>query len=286
MTKGALDLCNKLGNVMTCGVRDVKFSIGKNTVLPVEFTLNRLLLVGKDGDVLKLTSKCISGIEEYLIRLDSVIVIPDNCSYTSNRVTIDTRESDTSIIREIGIVTIDKLEISPVVNWNRNNSRITIEKIANYSTHSNFEKNRMEIDEKLKSIDTKHQNFSASYEMEKWAFSGSIGGLLAMIVGVKVLLMMKKKKAKVTVQTIDTVELHANKHDLNMADKKNSQNVIELSELKRDLKMANKRILELTQPTLEKKDEKVVTKKKEHIYVGIDEVVNDFGSPEENSQFS
>jgi hypothetical protein len=71
-----------------------------------------------------------------------------------------------------------------------------------------------------------------------------------------------------------------------MADKKNSQNVIELSELKRDLKMANKRILELTQPTLEKKDEKVVTKKKEHIYVGIDEVVNDFGSPEENSQFS
>ncbi len=83
-------------------------------VVAVEFARNRLLVVGQNTDKVKLMSKCTLGVSEISINLDSVITVPNNCSYISNALSIDIRDSDTAITKEIGIISVDKIEIDKV----------------------------------------------------------------------------------------------------------------------------------------------------------------------------
>ena len=61
-------------------------------------------------------SKCLLGVSEISIDLDSVITVPKNCSYISNALSINIGDSDAAITKEICILSIDKIEIDKVQN--------------------------------------------------------------------------------------------------------------------------------------------------------------------------
>jgi len=175
ISKGSFDLCNRLGNVKTCSVRDVRFNLSQKMVLALEFARNRLLVVGQNTDKVKLMSKCTLGVSEISINLDSVITGPNNCSNISNALSIDIRDPDTAITKEIGIISVDKIEIDKVQNWNDNDTNIMIGKTAHHVSNMTFENNRKEIERKLAQLDTNHKSFGHSYTFDKWAYLGSIG---------------------------------------------------------------------------------------------------------------
>jgi len=157
MTMTSFDLCNVLGNTRTCGVRETKFVIGPAIAMPVEFSLNRFIVIGSEPLSFKVMSKCPNGISEHLVSTDAVLLVPNNCSYTSKYLNIDVRESDVAITKEIGIVHFDKFEISKVES-SHINSTILAEEVLNGSRSLTFERNRNEIKEKLDNVRTSHEN--------------------------------------------------------------------------------------------------------------------------------
>jgi hypothetical protein len=232
ISKGSFDLCNRLGNVKTCSVRDVRFSISQQLVVAVEFARNRLLVVGQNTELVKLTSKCPLGVSEISISLDSVITVPNNCSYISNALSIDIRDSDTAITKEIGIFSVDKIEIDKVQNWNDNDTKLMIGKIAHHVSNMTFENNRKEIERKLAELDTNHKTFGHSYTFDKWTYSGCLGGIIGIIIMIKLIRLWKNRKnqknqtiviGSSTERKVDDVELEKIKVELSLAKERAAQ---------------------------------------------------------------
>jgi len=190
MTQSSFDLCNKLGSTRTCGVREVKFVPNAEIIIPVEFALNRILVVGNRSSI-KVMSKCPTGIAEHTFTLDSVWLIPNNCSYTSNHLSIDIRESDIEITREIGIVHFDKLVVNPVSSKSQN-STLIVEEVLNSSASKTFERNRNEIKYELDLINTSHTTFLSRYSFEKWLIISSIVLISLLVILTKLYSSIKK----------------------------------------------------------------------------------------------
>jgi hypothetical protein len=179
ITEASLEFCNKLGNTRTCSVRDVKFMTGADLVIPVEFALNRILLVSAAPIEIKLMSKCAAGVTEHKVETDAILELPSNCSYVSSRLEIDRRESDSSITNEIGLTPFDKLEISQVksVHWNVTN--VNVAQISHNISRANYAKIKAEVDEQLRKIDTRHESLWNNFELIRWGFGGSMAVLVA-----------------------------------------------------------------------------------------------------------
>ncbi len=208
MTQSSFDLCNVLGNTRTCNTRDYRFG-GASQAIPVEFMMDRFMIVSDRISNIKITEKCSGAVNEILVALDAVILTPANCSYSSSGFSIDMRESNADITKEIGLINIDKLEIRKIENFHENISRIFIEAIANKTSSRKFEKNREEIEDKLKSIDIKHESAWQSYNLEKWLV---IAGVLTLAIVVLVMRVrssfVEKRVRKSTFNEI--AELRAN----------------------------------------------------------------------------
>jgi hypothetical protein len=185
MTRSALDLCNNLGKVKTCGVRDARFRMSSEMVIPVEFNVNKFLLVGMNHTLVNVMEKCPNGITEHKIVTDSVLMVPNNCSYVSSCLTISTRESDVEIMKEVGILQFESFVANVVENVRKNSTQVSIESIAVHTSKKVFEQNRQEIDALLSQIDTKHQTLSSTYEFEKWIMVGSLILLVVILVAVQ-----------------------------------------------------------------------------------------------------
>ena len=155
MTQTSLDMCNILGNTRTCGVRDAKFKDSQNMVIPVEFAHNKFVVVGGEG-TMKLMERCADQIVERPIEYNSIIAVPDNCSYVSSTINIGPREFDISTMKVVGLVTIDKFEMRKITNWHLNFTQVEITNIVNKSTSVTYERNRKELIQSLNEIDTKH----------------------------------------------------------------------------------------------------------------------------------
>lgn len=182
MTQSSFDLCNVMGNIRTCGVRDARFNIVRRTVIPVEFNVNKFLLVGANDTEINMMEKCLNGINEHKLVTDVVMMVPNNCSYVSGSVYISTREADVEVMEIVGIIQFEKLVINKVKSTHANMSKTSIETIAKHTSETVYEQNRKDIDELLNAIDTKHENFSSIYWKEKWIFAGGLIGLLAIFV--------------------------------------------------------------------------------------------------------
>jgi hypothetical protein len=193
MTQTSLDLCNVLGNTRTCGIRETKFTVGQVTVMPIEFAHNRFLILGLSHINFKVMSKCPSGIAEHTISTDSVWLVPNNCSYSSNYLSIETREADVAITKEIGIVHFDKFEVSQVKSRFLNNT-LLVEEVLNGSKSTTFERNRNKIKERLDNIKTSHESFHSSYSLEKWIIIAALVMLAVIVLGSKLLSAIRKKR--------------------------------------------------------------------------------------------
>lgn len=191
LTQASFDLCNRLGNIRTCGVRDVRFS-GSPLLVPIEFARNRFLIVGQTEQT-KLLAKCPEGITEHLIIPDVVLSVPDNCSYISNAFSLDAREADIDITKQLGIMQVERFEMISVHDFKRNSTHVKIEEIVHQVGNRTFEKRVKEINDLLGRIDTKHENLSNSYSLEKWLF---VGGLLALAMTFGGIQFCKCRKAK------------------------------------------------------------------------------------------
>jgi hypothetical protein len=195
MTLTSLDMCNVLGNTRTCGVRDAKFRDGLNLVVPVEFAHNKFLVVGGKG-VLKLMERCADKVMERNIEYNSVIAVPDNCSYVSPTISIGRREFDIVAMTMVGLVAIDKFEMRTISSMHLNFTHVEISDVANKSVNAAYERNRKEITESLKEIDTKHENYWNALFFEKWTLVGTLCVLLGLMVTVKACCWYKKRNAR------------------------------------------------------------------------------------------
>ena len=279
-----MDLCNKLGNIQTCGVRDIKFSIDQRVIIPVEFSINRVILVSKDPEEIKLMSKCPSGVEEFKLKLDAVIQIPDNCSYVNRKFTIDSRESNINITREIGIVSFNKLEIDTVGDISSKIGKLSMEKLDNFTRGANFEANRKEIDDRLNLIDIRHSSFGATYFLEKWVFSSVFGGIIILVVVVRGTICIKKFRRKKLNKIDNNLELAELKLKLKQANDRLSKMV---ERLNNDSKKTDK-VTDKKQDTQAKSDDKIAStiqlgSRQEHVYIEIAD--KNFSSLNDNAQF-
>lgn len=192
MTQQSLDLCNNLGKVRTCGVRDTRFALTVDSVLPVEFHVNKFLLVGRSNASTTLMEKCSNGITEHIVLANSVLMVPNDCSYVSKEMSISTREADVDIMKEIGILQFEKFTVTSVFNAHLNRSRTNIGTIASRASNNRFENNKREIDSLLTKIDTKHESLSSTYWLEKWIFVGAFLALVLGLVSTKIVQFIRK----------------------------------------------------------------------------------------------
>jgi hypothetical protein len=198
MTKSALEFCTNLGKKLSCSVRDVRFGLSSAVVIPVEFALNRFLLVSNTPQSIKLMGRCPMGMTEHTVETDAVLLVPVNCSYIGKSIIFDTRESDTSVTREIGIVHFEKLEINNVRNLHFNLSTATIAMISNKTNDLNFARNKRIIDEQLEKIDTKHDDLWARYSTEKWSMLGGLCAAVLLELNIKTYCYCRKKRQTTT----------------------------------------------------------------------------------------
>ena len=194
MTQSSLDLCNNYGSIKTCGVRDARFGVSEEIVIPVEFSINKFLLVGQNCTQVNLMEKCPNGIVEHKVATDVVMMVPNNCSYVSSTVSIDKRESDVEIMKEIGILQFDKFVITPVESAHINITKTSIETIASRSSSKVFELNMRKIDEQLRTIDTRHESFSSTYSFEKWVLVGVLASIALVLLLSKLGCLVKKRR--------------------------------------------------------------------------------------------
>jgi len=194
ITQTSLDLCNVLGNTRTCGVRDSRFVANTDIVMPVEFALNRFLIVGSEPKVVKVMSKCPSGITEHSIAVDSVWLAPNNCSFSSPFLSIDVREADVEITKEIGIVHFDKFEVS-LVKGNDLNKPLIVKEALNNTVSKVFETNRLDIKNKLDQVHTNHTNFLSQYSFEKWILISLLAVVSLLVALFKSYFAIKKCKS-------------------------------------------------------------------------------------------
>ncbi len=195
MTQTSLDMCNILGNTRTCGVRDAKFRDNQNLIVPVEFAHNKFVVVGGVG-TLKLMERCIDQVMERNVEFNSVIVVPDNCSYVSTYVTIGTRDSDLSVMKLVGLVSVEKFEMRKIENLHWNFTNVVISEVANKSISSTYERNRKEILESLREIDTKHDSNWGALFYEKWILVGVLCSVAVLLTFAKAYLCCRKRRVR------------------------------------------------------------------------------------------
>lgn len=234
MTLASFEMCNSLGNVRTCGVRESRFG-SMSQIIAVEFMHDHFLIASNKLATLKITEKCPNMVKDTILDLDSVIVLPPNCSYTSADLYINTREADVEITKEVGITSVDKLEITKIENYHENVTRIFVEAIANRSSSGLFEKNKKEIREELSSIDTKHDNSWKVYNIEKWVIVGTIGGLIIVLALLKVRSSMVAGRVRSTTFN-EIAELRTN---LRLTQNEFRQETIDLQEMSLRAKHTN-----------------------------------------------
>ena len=305
ISRSSLDFCNNLGTTRTCGVRDIRFEVNTELVLPVEFALNRVILVSTERRALKLMSRCPNGMTEHVMETDTVLLIPNNCSYVSKYLSIDTRESDVLITTEIGIVHFDKLEISSVVSSFANMSVTQIEAIARRSANSSYEnynriynssyeRNRILARDELNDIDTKHNKLWAAYNIEKWSLIGSIVAITAILVILKVALRMRKKLSDSKPESFEMQNL---KIDTDLAQAQLQQPTLQMTTQQQQQPTLQQ--TELIQTTSQQHQQQQQQQQQqgtyqattnavaEHVYTEVkpvDGIIN-FSSPRERSQF-
>ena len=192
MTQTSLDMCNILGNTRTCGVRDAKFRDSSNMAVPVEFAHNKFVVVGEEG-VLKLMERCSDRVVERSIEYNSVIAVPDNCSYMSSTINIGLREFDISIMKVVGLVTIEKFEMRKIDSLHLNFTQVEISDLANKTASATYERNRKELVQSLKEIDTKHDSNWSSLFYEKLALIGTLCVMVILLALVKTCSWYRKK---------------------------------------------------------------------------------------------
>jgi len=209
ITESAFDHCNLMGNTRTCGVHDLKFAEVTNLVVPVEFAHNRVILVLAITTVVKFMEKCTNGIKEYMITTDAVILVPNNCSYVSSSISVDSREADLYITREIGMVHFERLEISKVTNLHTNLTLLQIRNVANETQNvGKLLQLHNGIEKQINSLDFKHENFWAVYKQDKWFFIGTIVGLIACVVMYKLIsVILRKRKNNRMKKNVEEIEL-------------------------------------------------------------------------------
>jgi hypothetical protein len=193
MTQTSLDMCNILGNTRTCGVRDAKFRDGQGLIVPVEFAHNKFVIVGGKG-VLKLMERCADQVVERTIEYNSVIAVPDNCSYVSSTINIGLREFDISTMKEVGLVSIEKFEMRKIDILHRNFTQVEISDLANKSVNLTYERNRNELMQSLNEIDLKHAGNWSSLFYEKLVLVGTLCAVAVLIASVKLCKWYRKKR--------------------------------------------------------------------------------------------
>ena len=289
MTTSSLEFCTSLGKLKSCSVRDARFVISRELVIPVEFALNRFLLVSLEPTPVKLMGRCPSGTVEHMLTTDAVLLVPVNCSYIGKQISIDVRKSDSGIIREIGIIHFDKLEISAVVNPHKNLSDIRFEQISNKTSNANFEMNRKIIDEQLKTIDTKHVSLWNQYSTEKWAFVGCLG-FLAIAILVHKLVLWRRTKGSPTIE----IELPTiNTSDTNRPYETNTKTDQIQPEQQHQQQQQQQHQQQLQQQPQQPQQQRQQTQgnvlgagsSAEHVYTEVSESSVSFGLPSEQSQF-
>jgi len=196
MTQAAFDLCNVYGNTRTCVVRDVRI-LAQSSVFAIEFLVDRFMLVSNKLASIQVTEKCPGKVRDITVKLDSVISTPANCSYQmSNGFLIEERVADVDVMEEVGIILIDKLEINEIVNYHENVSHLMIEAITNRSNSHLFEKNRIEINEALEKVNTKHESSWQFFNTEKWIFVGITIFVLIVMALSKIKLLLSTRKLR------------------------------------------------------------------------------------------
>lgn len=184
MSQANFDLCNVLGNTRTCATRDVRIN-SHSSVLAIEFLLDRFMIASNKLASVKVTEKCPNSVKEFNLKLDAVILTPVNCSYMSIDFSIDTRESDVEVLKEVGIISVDKLEINEIHNYHENVSRVFISEIANITSSRTFKENKAFIESSLDSINTKHESTWTAYTFDKWFIISGIVCLAVIILVIK-----------------------------------------------------------------------------------------------------
>ena len=294
MTSSSLDFCTNLGKIRSCSVRDVRFGLVGDTVIPVEFALNRFLLVSNKPQPVKLMGRCPNGIIEHTLVTDAVLLVPVNCSYIGKTISINIRESDTAITREVGIVHFDKLEINPVHNLHLNLSHTEFVSISNSTSHLNFESSKKFIDEQLRAIDTKHDSLWTQYSLEKWALISVLGGV-GILVAICKLIGWNKTRSK---PEETKIEMQSNfckiTHDKDNRDTDNLDNLDRQPFQQQQLQIQQQQTQQLQ---LHKHEQHVqrpepqvqlasgVVLNTEHVYTEVSNANLSFGLPPETSQF-
>jgi hypothetical protein len=194
MTKSAYEMCSVLGNTKTCDVRDAKFRVVKDTLIPVEFALNRFLFVGKSNKTVTFLGICPEGIKEISIVSDFVLTAPKNCSYKTADILIDIKETNSAISSLLGISNIDMFEIRKIDNVARNLSELEIGDIAISHTNNHFKTKTKEIDQRLETINTNHDNLWTRVNFDKYIVFGILTSLILLYVSVKLGLLLRKKR--------------------------------------------------------------------------------------------
>ena len=296
ISKTSMDFCNKLGNTMTCGVRNVKFTADLGCVVPVEFSHNRLLLVSTKSVSVKIMEKCPNGLREYAIDTDTVLLVPNNCSYVSNSIAVDVRESDMSITKEIGMIHFEKIEFVKVNNRQDNITKtqenITrtqgdltkalASKVANTSlNHVKYLQMHSDIEKQLNELDFKHDSLWSTYRHERLILVGVLCSLLVGLVLIKIILKYRKRKQVAVRSNVkDRVEGIVSEQHLD----------IELPELKIDKRQQQQQLepqihqqQQQQQQQLQQQLHKTDT---ENVYTEIEGSSSiSFSSPKERSQF-
>jgi len=209
MTQAAFDLCNVYGSTRTCGVRDVRI-MSQSSVIAIEFLVDRFMLVSNKLASIQVTEKCPNKVSEITVRLDSVITTPANCSYQmSNGFLIEERVADVEVMEEVGIISINKLEINEIVNYHENVSHVMIEAITNRTNSHIFEKNRQEINEALEKVNTKHESSWQSFKLEKWIFVGITSSVLILMTLCKIKMLLSARRLR-NITKGDIAELRLN----------------------------------------------------------------------------
>jgi len=276
MTQSSLDFCTDLGKIKSCSVRDARFSVVSDMSIPVEYSLNRFLIVSSVPQQVKLMGRCPNGVQEHSLTTDAVLLVPVNCSYRGKTLTIDVRESDTSITKEIGIIHFDKLEIDTVKNLHLNITHRKVAEISNRTSKLNFEKNRKAIDDQLRAIDTKHDSLWGTYLIEKWVFAGALICLVTFLIAFKVMKCIKGKNTVVANFELEAMVNESAKID-SRTDSANKD--------RKDVNDERQRQQQLKQAQLNDSHQRGAVSGVEHVYTEVNDEKVSFGLPPESSQF-
>jgi hypothetical protein len=116
-----------------------------------------------------------------------------------NSFSIDVREADVEITKEVGIISIDRLEITKTENYHGNISEIYFEAITNRLSSNIYERNKIDIRNQLLAVDTKHESSCNRHNFEKWIIVGAISSLAIIFAAWKIKSAIVSKRLRSTI---------------------------------------------------------------------------------------